>query len=78
MLEGLAEPFIVAAMEGRECRVGGAMDGRELFEGGSIDFLAAPEGVFILVELPEETVEPSCFVGDLLGDYAQSATSCPP
>ncbi len=77
LLEGLAEPLIVPPMEGREGLGGGAMDVWGPFEGGSMNFLAVPDGVLVLVELPEEVVEPSCFVGDLLGDCEPSATSCP-
>lgn len=74
MPEGLAEPFIVPAIEGREGRDDGAIDGRGPFVGGNMDFPVAPDGVLVLVELPEETLEPSSFVGDLLGDYSLSAT----
>ena len=42
-----------------------------------MDFLVVPEGVLVRVELPEGTVETSCLVGDLLGDYADSVITCP-
>ena len=67
--ESFADPFIVPAREGRGARGGGAIDVRAPLAGGKIDFLEDPKGVFVLVELPEEAVELSCFVGDLLGDW---------
>ena len=68
-LGGLAEPFIPPAMDGREgLDGGGAIELRGPFAGGNIDFRAMPAGVEALVEFPDEAVEPSCFVGDLLGD----------
>lgn len=59
---------MVPAIEGRDVLEGGAIDVCEPFVGGSIDFLAVLVGVPVLVEFPEEAVEPSCLVGDLLGD----------
>lgn len=73
MLEGLAVPLIVPAIEGREALEGGAIDVRGPLEGGNIDFRAVLDGVFARVELLDEAVEPSCLVGDLLGDFEQSA-----
>lgn len=67
-LGGLADPFIAPAMEGLEVLEGGAIEVRELFAGGRIDLRALLVGVPVLVELPEDAVEPSCLVGDLLGD----------
>lgn len=67
---------MVPAIEGRDVREGGgAMGVRGPFVGWSIGFLVVPAGVFVLLELPDEAVEPSCLVGDLLGDYRLSATS---
>ena len=60
---------MVRPKEGREVR-GGAMEVRGPFEGGIMDFLVAPDEVLVRVELAEETVDPSGFVGDLLGDCA--------
>lgn len=37
--------------------------------GGTIDFLDVLNGVPVRGELPEDIVEPSCLVGDLLGDF---------
>lgn len=66
---------MVPAIEGRDVREGGGgMGVRGPFVGWSIGFLVVPDGVFVLVELPDEAVEPSCLVGDLLGDYRSSAT----
>lgn len=48
---------------------GGPIDVRLAFVGGRIDFRAVPDGVPIREELPDDAVEPSCFVGDLLGDF---------
>ena len=71
MLEVLAEPFIVPAMDGSGAlevgNVGGAMESR-------LDLLPAVDGLGVLggevdwEVLPDEPVELSCFVGDLLGD----------
>lgn len=69
MLEGRADPFMVPAMEGRE---GGAIDGRGPLVGGSMDFRTVLAGVFVLEGLPGDAVEPSSFVGDLLGDFRVS------
>jgi len=60
---------MVPAIEGRDVVEGGAIDVRGPFAGESIDFRAVLVGVPVLVEFPDETVEPSCLVGDLLGDY---------
>ena len=77
MTDDLADPFIVPLIEGREVLGGGAIEVRGPFNGGTVDFLLAPAGVLVLVELPEEVVELSCFVGDLLGDWQASAIWCP-
>jgi hypothetical protein len=71
LLEVLAEPFIVPAMDGSGAlevgNVGGAMESR-------LDLLPAVDGLGVLggevdwEVLPDEPVELSCFVGDLLGD----------
>jgi len=65
VLEGRAEPFMVPAIEGRD---GGAIDVRGPLVGSSAEFRKLPAGVFVLRVLPGDAVEPSCFVGDLLGD----------
>lgn len=74
MLEGRAGPFTVPAIEGLG---GGAIEVRGPLTGGSIDFRTLLDGVFVLEVLPDEAVEPSCLVGDLLGDYAISASLSP-
>lgn len=67
-LEGLAVPFIVPAIDGRDALRGGPMDMR--FEGGSMDFRTVVRGIVGPgVALPDEVFEPSCLVGDLIGDY---------
>ena len=68
-LGGLAEPFIVPAMDGRDALAGGPVNVRLGFEGGSMDFRVVVDGVPALVELPDEADEPSCLVGDLIGDF---------
>ena len=45
------------------------MEGRLVFVGGIMDFRPDADGVPALVELPDEADEPSCLVGDLLGDF---------
>ena len=68
-------PFIVPIIEGRGALElegsgdGGAMDIRFGLEGGSRDFRPVLEGVPFLEEVPDDAVEPSCLVGDLLGDF---------
>ena len=57
------------AIEGREVRAGGPMELRLVFAGGIMDFRPDADGVPALVELPDEADEPSCLVGDLLGDF---------
>lgn len=68
-LDGLTEPFIALAMDGRDTFAGGPIDVRLGLEGVSIDFRVVEEGVPALVELFDEADDPSCLVGDLLGDY---------
>ena len=66
-LEGLVEPFMVPAMEGRGALGGGPIEVR--FVGGSMDFRAVVGAVVVPgVDLPEKVVEPGCLVGDLSGD----------
>lgn len=60
---------MVLAIDGREVRAGGAMDVRLVFAGGKMDFRPDADGVPALVELLDEADEPSCLVGDLLGDF---------
>lgn len=69
VLEGLAVPFMFPVIEGREDLEGGAIDVRGPLVGGSIDFLAVVDGVLARVELFDDVLEPSCLVGDLLGDF---------
>lgn len=68
MLEVLAEPFIVPAMDGSDAlevgNVGGAMESRLVL----VEGLGVREGEVDWEVLPDEPVELSCFVGDLLGD----------
>ena len=40
-----------------------------------MDFRPDAEGVPALVELPDEADEPSCLVGDLLGDFLAVSTA---
>lgn len=71
-VDGLTEPFIVPAIEGRGALGGGPIEVR--FVGGSMDFRAVVGAVVVPgVDLPEELDEPSCLVGDLFGDLDQSA-----
>ena len=57
------------AIDGREVRAGGPIELRLGFAGGIMDFRPDADGVPALVELPDEADEPSCLVGDLLGDF---------
>ena len=81
LLAWFPDPFIVPAIDGRgafeaeEDKDGGPIEVRLVFEGGSIDFRAVLDGVPVLEEVPDEAVDPSCFVGDLLGDLKKSACS---
>ena len=71
-LDGLAEPFMVSAIEGRGALGGGPIGVR--FVGGSIDFRSLVGAVVVPgADLPEEVDEPSCLVGDLFGDLDQLA-----
>ena len=45
------------------------MEVRLVFAGFNTDFRPDADGVPALVELPDEADEPSCLVGDLLGDF---------
>ena len=64
-------PFIVPTIEGREALA-------KEFEGGAIDilsdlplgagFIFVAEEVLMRETLPDEALDTSCFVGDLLGD----------
>ena len=72
---GLADPLILPPREGRAARfievvdAGGAMEGLLGLPGGSIDFRGAEmEGVPVRLDVLEVAEEPSCLVGDLLGD----------
>lgn len=71
LLEGLAVPFIVPVIEGRDALLegfeGGAMDSL-LWLTADADDLAVIEGFFVLEICPDEGYELNCFVGDLLGD----------
>lgn len=75
MLEVLAEPFIVPAMDGSGAlevgKMVGAMESRLVL----VEGLGVREGELDWEVLPDEPVELSCFVGDLLGDcpYFSSA-----
>lgn len=51
------------------------MEVRLVFAGGKMDFRLDAEGVPALVELPDEADEPSCLVGDLLGDFLAVSTA---
>lgn len=62
-------------IEGREVRAGGPIEVRLAFAGGKMDFRPDAEGVPALVELPDEADEPSCLVGDLLGDFLAVSTA---
>ena len=44
------------------------MEVRVVFVRGASDFRCRPEGVPVRDDGPEESAEPSCLVGDLLGD----------
>lgn len=50
------------------------MEVRLVFAGGIMDLRLDADGVPALVELPDETDEPSCLVGDLLGDFIAVST----
>ena len=63
------------AIDGREVRAGGPMEVRLVFAGGNIDFRPDADGVPALVELLDEADEPSCLVGDLLGDFLAVSTA---
>ena len=65
---------MVLAIDGRELRAGGPMEVRLVFAGGIMDLRLDADGVPALVELPDETDEPSCLVGDLLGDFIAVST----
>lgn len=71
LLEVLAEPFIVPAMDGSGAlevgNVGGAMASRLVLL-PAVDGLGVLGGEVDWEVLPDEPVELSCFVGDLLGD----------
>ncbi len=73
-LEALAKPFVVPAMDcrdvlGFEEKVGGPMDVRGALV-AVVDVLFAVGGAILRdVELLDEVLDPSCFVGDLLGDF---------
>ena len=45
------------------------MEVRLVFAGGIMDFRPDADGVPALVELPDEADDPSCLVGDLVGDF---------
>ena len=67
-VDGLNEPFMVPAIEGRGAIGGGPIEVR--FVGGSMDLRAVVRAVVVPgVDLPEELDEPSCLVGDLFGDF---------
>ena len=72
LLEVLAEPFNVLAIEGRDVfgadSAGGTMEVRLVFWPAA-DGLGVLEGVELCEALTDDPVELSCFVGDLLGDY---------
>ena len=51
------------------------MEVRLALAGGKMDFRLDAEGVPALVELPDEADEPSCLVGDLLGDFLAVSTA---
>lgn len=71
-LAGLAEPFIVPAMEVRGALGGSPIEVR--FVGGSIDFRAVVGPVVTpILDLAESVDGPSCLVGDLFGDLDLSA-----
>lgn len=70
--DGLAEPFMVPAIEVCSALEGGPMEVR--FVGGSTDFRTVVGAVVVpRVDLPEEVNELSCLVGDLVGDLDRSA-----
>ena len=48
---------------------------RLVFAGGKVAFRPDAEGVPALVELLDEADEPSCLVGDLLGDFPGVSTA---
>jgi len=62
---------MVPAIDGRDglrgCNVGGAIESRLVLL-PTVDGLGVLEGVVAWEVLPDEPVELSCFVGDLLGD----------
>ena len=72
LLEVLAEPFNVPAIDGRDDfdagSAAGAMESRLVFWPAA-DGLGVFEGVELCEALADDPVELSCFVGDLLGDY---------
>ena len=74
-LVGFTEPFTFSAIEGREALKdeerggGGPVEMRLPFEGGSIDFRTVLVGVPVPEDVPDETLDVNCLVGDLLGDF---------
>lgn len=67
-LDGLVEPFMVPAIDGRGPLGGGPIEG--LFVGESKDFRAVSGAVVVSgAELLESADEAGCLVGDLVGDY---------
>ena len=50
------------------------MEVRLVFAGGIMGLRLDADGVPALVELPDEADEPSCLVGDLLGDFIAVST----
>ena len=75
LLEVLAEPFNVLAIDGRDDfgaggagSAAGAMESRLVFWPAA-DGFGVLEGVELCEALADDPVELSCFVGDLLGDY---------
>lgn len=76
LLEVRVAPFIVPAMDGLGAlgagKAGAAIESRLVLLPGA-DALGVLEGVADRETLPDEPLEPSCFVGDLLGDYANQS-----
>ena len=63
-------------MDGREVLAGGPIDVRLDLEGGSMELRVVVDGVPALVALPDEADDPSCLVGDLLGDLKTISLVC--
>ena len=71
-VESFADPFMVAAIEGREAFGGETIDVR--FVGGSIDFRDVVGAALVAGVDPLERVdELICLVGDFWGDWGQLA-----